>query len=180
MPICQDAGIVPAQHRLGLGDLWLVAGWSVYSATKFGVRALTEALDGEWYGDGIKVRDLMPSFIDTPLAPWAGRRQQPQCRENDRPAGLELTPVAQVAEAAWDAVHGDKVHTYVGKTAKSYGLRRALDARRAAQEDAARGWRRGIRFAVLAMTDKEINPPARRSTRPSRYRVPKARPRRGW
>ncbi|WP_447412551.1 SDR family NAD(P)-dependent oxidoreductase, partial [Clostridium perfringens] len=43
------------------------SGLPVYSATKFGVRALTEALDGEWYGAGVKVRDLVPSFIDTPL-----------------------------------------------------------------------------------------------------------------
>ena len=32
-------------------------------------------------------------------------------------AGLELTRVEEVAQAAWEAVHGDKVHTYVGKTA---------------------------------------------------------------
>ena len=42
-------------------------GASVYSATKFGVRAVTESLDGEWAEDGINVRSLMPSFIDTPL-----------------------------------------------------------------------------------------------------------------
>ena len=33
-------------------------------------------------------------------------------------AGLELTSVEAVAQAAWDAVHGDKVLTYVGKTAR--------------------------------------------------------------
>ena len=32
--------------------------------------------------------------------------------------GLEFTPVEQVAQAVWDAVHGTKVHTLVGKTAK--------------------------------------------------------------
>jgi hypothetical protein len=30
---------------------------------------------------------------------------------------MELTPVEAVAEAAWKAVHGDAVHTYVGRTA---------------------------------------------------------------
>jgi len=34
-------------------------------------------------------------------------------------AGLEITPVSDVAEAAWAAVHGQKVHTLVGKTAKN-------------------------------------------------------------
>ena len=37
-------------------------GASVYSATKFGVRAVTESLDGEWSADGIKVASLMPSL----------------------------------------------------------------------------------------------------------------------
>ena len=32
-------------------------------------------------------------------------------------AGLEITPVAEVADAAWAAVHGDALHTRVGKTA---------------------------------------------------------------
>lgn len=93
------------------------SGLVVYSATKFGVRALTEGLDGEWYGDGIKVRDLVPGFIDTPLlqGPIEGSNQN--IREVVQAAGLELTSAADVAEAAWRAVHGDAVHTYVGKTA---------------------------------------------------------------
>jgi hypothetical protein len=38
-------------------------------------------------------------------------------RDTVRNAGLELTSAANVADAAWAAVHGDAVHTYVGKTA---------------------------------------------------------------
>ena len=95
-------------------------GASVYSATKFGVRAVTESLDGEWAEDGIDVRSLMPSFIETPLLD-----QNPNARSNEdirqrvTGAGLEITPVDDVAEAAWAAVHGDKLHTLVGKTAKT-------------------------------------------------------------
>ncbi len=95
------------------------AGASVYSATKFGVRAMTEALDGEWAEEGIKVRSLMPSFIDTPLlqhTPNQGSNEP--IRDRVLEAGLELTPVIEVAQAAWDAVHGEKLHTVVGKTAK--------------------------------------------------------------
>jgi NAD(P)-dependent dehydrogenase (short-subunit alcohol dehydrogenase family) len=89
-----------------------------YSATKFGVRALTEGLDGEWAGDGIKVRDLLPSFIETPLLDATAGDSNRSVREMVTASGLELTPVDAVAEAAWAAVHGDKVHTYVGKTAR--------------------------------------------------------------
>ncbi len=94
-------------------------GASVYSATKFGVRAITESLDGEWANEGIAVRSLMPGFIDTPLLEHATNRQSNEAiRDRVTNAGLEITPVADVAQAAWDAVHGDKLHTTVGKTAK--------------------------------------------------------------
>ncbi len=94
-------------------------GASVYSATKFGVRAITESLDGEWAEDGIAVRSLMPGFIDTPLLEHATNRQSNEAiRQRVTDAGLEITPAADVAQAAWDAVHGDKLHTTVGKTAR--------------------------------------------------------------
>ena len=95
------------------------AGLAVYSATKFAVRGLTEALDIEWAGDGIRVRDLMPGFIDTPLlhtAAHAGTNQSK--RETVVAAGLEFTPVEVVADTAWDAVTSSKIHHLVGKTAR--------------------------------------------------------------
>ena len=94
------------------------AGLAPYSATKFGVRALTEALDGEWHGDGIKVRDVVPGFIDTPLLDGMAGMSNRSIRETVTDAGLELTGADGVAQAAWSAVHGKAVHTYVGPTAR--------------------------------------------------------------
>lgn len=94
------------------------AGLATYSATKFGVRALTEALDGEWSAAGIKVRSIVPSFIETPLLDGIAGASNRTIRETVVAAGMELTPVEAVAEAAWKAVHGDAVHTYVGRTAE--------------------------------------------------------------
>jgi len=94
------------------------AGLATYSATKFGVRALTEALDGEWARDGIRVRSIVPSFIETPLLDGVASGSNRTIRETVTAAGMELTPAEAVAEAAWAAVHGDAVHTYVGKTAR--------------------------------------------------------------
>ena len=92
-------------------------GASVYSATKFGVRALTESLDGEWAEDGIKVRSLMPGFIDTPLLEHAPNAQSNEAiRSRVTEAGLEITAPEEVAKAAWEAVHGQRLHTLVGKT----------------------------------------------------------------
>lgn len=94
------------------------SGTAVYSATKFAVRGLTESLEGEWYRAGIKVRSLMPSFIETPLLDANVVGSNANVRERVQRAGLELTPVERVAEAAWRAVHGKEVHTVVGKTAE--------------------------------------------------------------
>ena len=93
-------------------------GASVYSATKFGVRAITECLDAEWAPDGIKVADLMPAFIDTPLIDMNPNQQTNEhIRGRVIEAGLEISPVSDVADAAWKAVHGDALHNRVGKTA---------------------------------------------------------------
>ena len=62
----------------------------------------------------------MPSFIDTPLLDHnPNARTNEGIRQRVRDAGLEITPVEEVAAAAWAAVHGEKLHTTVGKTAKT-------------------------------------------------------------
>jgi NAD(P)-dependent dehydrogenase (short-subunit alcohol dehydrogenase family) len=95
------------------------AGMSVYCATKFGVRAVSESLDAEWAGDGITVASVCPGFIETPLLDGTGnRKSNEQIRDRVRAAGLEITPVERVAEAVWEAVHGTKLDYFVGPTAK--------------------------------------------------------------
>jgi NAD(P)-dependent dehydrogenase (short-subunit alcohol dehydrogenase family) len=94
-------------------------GLVTYAATKFAVRGLSEGLEAEWGPLGIKVRNLMPSFIDTPLLDVTTAGTNRSAREGVQSAGLEFTPVEVVAQAAWDAVHGDALHLPVGKTAKS-------------------------------------------------------------
>lgn len=94
------------------------AGLSIYSATKFAVRALTEAWDIELAARGIKARAILPSFIDTPLLNQTPAGSNHTTREVVVGAGLEFTPVEDVAQAAWNVVHGDKVHIPVGVTAK--------------------------------------------------------------
>jgi len=103
--------------------LYGTGGLAIYSATKFAVRAITEALDTEWQDDFIAVRSIMPSFIDTPLlaGPANSGSNRPK-RDIVTAAGLEFTPVERVAEAAWQAVHGKRTHTLVGKTAKQMAL----------------------------------------------------------
>ncbi len=98
--------------------LYAGGGMSIYAVTKFGVRALTDSLDVEWAEHGVKVRTIMPSFIDTPLLDATITGSNHSFREAVRARGLEFTPVTQVAEAVWLAAHGSKRHVLVGKTAR--------------------------------------------------------------
>jgi NAD(P)-dependent dehydrogenase (short-subunit alcohol dehydrogenase family) len=94
------------------------SGLALYAAVKFGVRGLSEALDAEWAADGIKVRVVMPSFIDTPLLDSNVSGSNRTAREAVREAGLEFTPLDEVAGAIWAGVQGDKLHVIIGKTAR--------------------------------------------------------------
>src|SRR3954469_10704520 len=48
------------------GQGWLAA----YSATKFGVVGLSQAMHKELAGDGVKVTALCPGFVDTAMTDW--------------------------------------------------------------------------------------------------------------
>jgi NAD(P)-dependent dehydrogenase (short-subunit alcohol dehydrogenase family) len=74
IPLLKEAG---AEHGKALvantasiagksGQGWLAA----YSATKFGVVGLTQALHKEHAGDGIQATALCPGFVDTPMTDW--------------------------------------------------------------------------------------------------------------
>lgn len=77
---------------------------STYSATKFGVRALTEALAVELAPEGIRVVDLMPSFVSTPMV-----NDQPSPSRLVARMGIEHQ-ADDIAEWAWRAVHENKRH----------------------------------------------------------------------
>lgn len=96
-----------------------------YSASKFAVRGLTEALELEWQRHDISVRALWPLFVDTAMV--AGM----QIGGVDS-LGVHLT-ADDVADAAWRAAHRrspfPKVHYPVGAQTKAiYHLARFTPA----------------------------------------------------
>ena len=95
-----------------------VGGLSVYSATKFAVRGLTESHDIEWQPLGIKSRSLMPGFIDTNIINAVADGSNMSGKERLEAAGIPVSPVEIIGPAAWAAVHGKKVHTTVNSMAK--------------------------------------------------------------
>jgi NAD(P)-dependent dehydrogenase (short-subunit alcohol dehydrogenase family) len=94
-----------------------VGSMSVYCASKFAVRGLTESLDLEWAPYGIRVCSLMPGFIDTPILESISLESNRPTREVVQAAGLEISPVSLVVDAVWALLAGKEVHRRVGKTA---------------------------------------------------------------
>jgi NAD(P)-dependent dehydrogenase (short-subunit alcohol dehydrogenase family) len=120
------------------------SGMSVYSATKFGVRGIAESLDAEWAQDGITVASICPSFIDTPLLDGTGNRNTNEnIRARVTAAGLEITPVEEVAQAVWNAVHGKDLHYLVGKTARQLAFAKRWMPGRVRKQQRAAG-RQGL------------------------------------
>ena len=92
---------------------------AVYSASKFAVRGLTEALDVEFSGLGIRVTSLMPWFVDTPILDiGASEGANVKMADEIRAAGQSVYSVADAAAKVWEAAHGDEVHYMVGKEAE--------------------------------------------------------------
>ncbi|MET0545978.1 MAG: SDR family oxidoreductase [Caulobacterales bacterium] len=81
---------------------------AVYSASKFAVRALTEALHVELAPHDIWVCDIMVSFVDTPMLRDAAHK----AASIDR-VGVNVTP-EQVAQCVLDAITNRHLHVFVG------------------------------------------------------------------
>jgi NADP-dependent 3-hydroxy acid dehydrogenase YdfG len=96
---------------------------AVYAATKFAVRGLSEALEGEFARMGVGVRCIMPWFIDTPLLDKARFSGNEDLRVSLRHEKVPVYPVEDVSEAVWAAVHGKpRLHHLVGRQARSVGI----------------------------------------------------------
>lgn len=105
-----------------------VPDFAAYSASKFAVRAFTEAMQIEWLADDIHVCDLMPAFVNTAMVANTKRTKSMDKR------GVNLTP-EQVADVAWQAAtDAKKVHWFVGR---GDGAQAALLLR---LPGAAKGW----------------------------------------
>ncbi|MCF4165725.1 SDR family oxidoreductase [Zavarzinia compransoris] len=93
-------------------------GLAVYSATKFAVRALTEALAQEFAPLGIKVTDILPGFVATDMVHSQGHGAGEAVAKM---GGIAHTP-QDIANLAYKAAQGDKVH-WPGNGQVSFGLK---------------------------------------------------------
>lgn len=105
-------------YTASAAGIYGVADLSVYSATKFAVRGLAESHDIEFRKYGIKSRSLMPGFVDTNIISDVAEGTNQTGKERLEEAGVLVSPVTIIGPAAWEAVHGEKLHTPVNKMAR--------------------------------------------------------------
>ena len=91
-------------------------GLAVYSATKFAVRGLSEALDAEFTRHGIAVTCVMPFFVETPLLDAGSSGTNRTIRDAIRKAPIYT--VEDAAEQIWRAAHGREREYIVGRAGR--------------------------------------------------------------
>jgi NAD(P)-dependent dehydrogenase (short-subunit alcohol dehydrogenase family) len=106
----------PGAHVVSMGSssaFYGVPELSTYSASKFFVRGLTEALSLEFEKYGIVVTDLMPLYVNTPMI-----SSQAYKAGSVATFGARLTP-QEIAELVWKASHRNRVHWVPGLLLKT-------------------------------------------------------------
>ena len=68
---------------------------TMYSSTKFAVRGLTESLNIEWNRHGVRVMDIMPLFVSTPMVQQFGSQL-----DSANKMGVRLT-AEDIAAVVW-------------------------------------------------------------------------------
>lgn len=87
---------------------------AVYSATKFYVNALTQALHVEWEAHDIRVTCVKPGLVNTPMA-------HEVTKHSTRGQIVNLKP-EHIAAAIDRAAHGKRVSYVVGRTVRLWAL----------------------------------------------------------
>lgn len=107
LPFLQAHGAASIVTMSSAAAIYGVPDLATYSATKFAVRGLTEALNVEFEPKGIWVCDVMVGYVDTPMLSKAA-----DTAKSVGLAGVNVTPL-MVAETVQRAIQGREVHWFV-------------------------------------------------------------------
>ncbi len=117
---------------------------AVYSASKFAVKGLTEALSLEFERFGVRTADVLPGCIDTPMLHQASASRSGRPFEKSMLDGLpktgayRLMPATAIAEAVWAAYqNSDQIHFYVPEEVGDTDKLKAIDIAAAREETRA-------------------------------------------
>lgn len=115
---------------------------AVYSASKFAVKGLTEALSLEFERFGIRTADVLPGCIDTPMLRNALAANTGKPFDESMFAGMQkegpyrLMPDTAIAEAVWNGYHSKDLvhHWYVPEEVGDTDSLKATDLQAAREE----------------------------------------------
>ncbi|NDK88699.1 SDR family oxidoreductase [Gordonia desulfuricans] len=105
----------PGAHLVNIASASAIYGQpgiATYSATKFYVAGLTEALELEWEHDDIRVVSIWPLWAKTALADPSAKSTQT--------LGVRITP-EQIAEKVYESVHPTRADRLLHRTSYSVG-----------------------------------------------------------
>ena len=91
---------------------------SVYAATKFAVKGLSESLDIEFTRFGVGVKCIMPWFVDTPILNAGSAGTNAKIADTLKDGGQPVYTAEEAAQVIWDAAHSSELHHIVGKAGK--------------------------------------------------------------
>lgn len=105
---------------------------SVYAATKYAVKGLTESLSLEFRPYGVRVADALPGLVDTPFI------RRSIATHPDRDGMFRVLPASAIAEVVWDAYRSDRLHWYVPDDLRELAQAAAASAETVRDQVAAR------------------------------------------
>lgn len=108
--------VTPGAHLVNIASASAIYGQpgiAVYSAAKFFVAGLTEALELEWQADDIRVVSIWPLWAKTALAETDAKSTQT--------LGVRLSP-EDIAAKTWEAVHPNRIDRLTRRTSYSVGV----------------------------------------------------------
>lgn len=91
---------------------------SVYAATKFAVRGLSQALDAEFARFGVGVACVMPWFVETPILDAGADRSNRTIRDAVKDGGHVVYTPQDAAQVIWEASQGKDLEYIVGDRGK--------------------------------------------------------------
>jgi len=93
---------------------------SVYCATKFAVRGLSEALDVEFSRFGVGVKCIMPFYINTPILDAGASGSNETMADSIRAGGTPVYTVEECAGVIYDSVASKELKHIVGARGKQF------------------------------------------------------------
>jgi NAD(P)-dependent dehydrogenase (short-subunit alcohol dehydrogenase family) len=95
---------------------------SVYCATKFAVRGLSEALDIEFSRFGVGVKCIMPFYINTPILDAGAAGSNETMADSIKAGGVPVYTVEECAGVIYDSVASKELKHVVGARGKQFAM----------------------------------------------------------